>query len=73
MEYYQIFCLNATKGDDTMKKYSARHERKCEKRIMKLMSKLGVKNYYYDKQRKECFIFSPQKKTNGVFKKEKRS
>lgn len=56
-----------------MKKYSARDEIKCEKRIKKLMSKLGVKNYYYDKQRKECLIFTPQKKTNGVFKEEKRS
>lgn len=55
-----------------MKKYNARHERKCERRIKKLMSKLGVKNYYYDKQRKECFIFAPQKKTNGVFKEEKK-
>lgn len=60
-------------GVNTMKKYSARDEIKCEKRIKKLMSKLGVKNYYYDKQRKECFIFTPQKKTNGVFKEEKRS
>lgn len=56
-----------------MKKYSARDEIKCEKRIKKLMSKLGVKNYYYDKQRKECFIFTPQKKTNGVFKEGRRS
>ena len=54
MEYYQIFYLNAIKGADSMKKYSTSVN--YEKKLENVMEKLGVKDYNYDWNRKECFI-----------------